>query len=658
MSYTKRYNLTQVLRDGSNLYVDIYEKDYVGSVKQYTATNISLESNSSGDEPLSAIVSSQLKVSFIISEADSASDFPDLLNFDDKKYFVKLYNDTNLLWVGYLFNDYVSLPFITGYVQVDLIAIDGLSFLNYNKFNYITEPNINTTIDIMSLIATILNSLSYPDAISVITSCSYYAQGMFNRTDAVGNEPFSQSYIYLRGINGKTYYDVLDNIIKSFNCRLFQSDGQWQILNINEMYDSTRYYTQYFIYPSLSLGSSGTFDKNITINPYSNGNVHFINASQNKIVRKGYPTLNVNSKLDYPDNYLHNGTFKGLRADPSVAPVSSYILYGWYVYKNGSTSLPLNAIVVDNTSDYNTVELIPPISGGQMYITNIPEPPLSGILYAPYMKGPNFTIALQHRIYDSALSAKLEIKLIRGSNVYYYNTSNTWQTSQTYVTIHQPSTEYSYYWTDYSLNVSMSYPAIPLGYGTSWGGNVVIKIYVENSSEYIKMRNLKITQNPNNNTNILVTRQVGTTLTTTKDVEQPYGSYIEIDNTDIHEKTNNSGVLYNYNGVELKNWYRYGRTESFSLLQMLVARDLSNLLNRNFATLEADLGSFKTSKGLNYLDKVVSINDSVSNALSYNGKKFLINRGNITPYIDEENSLQLIEITDIDNSSTETIKYS
>jgi hypothetical protein len=69
MAYGIKYRLTQALRDGTNLYVDIYERDYtIDLVINYDAVNIQLNSNASEDEPLAAIVSSQLNISFIVSD--------------------------------------------------------------------------------------------------------------------------------------------------------------------------------------------------------------------------------------------------------------------------------------------------------------------------------------------------------------------------------------------------------------------------------------------------------------------------------------------------------------------------------------------------------------------------------------------------------------
>jgi hypothetical protein len=81
------------------------------------------------------------------------------------------------------------------------------------------------------------------------------------------------------------------------------------------------------------------------------------------------------------------------------------------------------------------------------------------------------------------------------------------------------------------------------------------------------------------------------------------------------------------------------------------------LFNRNIATLEGDLGNYKSLNGLVYLDKTYTVQDASSNALSYNDKKFLINRLTMNTYDSEVNSIQLIEVIDQDNLSVETIKY-
>lgn len=625
MAYGLKYRLTQALRDGTSLVANIYEKDYTEEdVIDYEAVSIQLNSNASGDEPLAAIVSSQLNISFIVSDSNSTN-FPDLLNFDVRKYFVKLENDNDLFWCGFLFNDYVQVPFTTGYVQVDIIAIDGLSFLNDTPFNYYELKSINERERLIDIIAETLNVIAFPEPITLWTACSYYAEGMFDRSDASGDEPFIQTYQYRRDFQGFTYYEVLTKILESFGCRLFQSDGKWQLLAINEMCDTTRYYTEYAIYPSVSVANSGTFNKNVTIEPYASGNVHFINNSQVKIVRKGYPKFNLKHTYQFPDNYAHNGNFKGI--------VSTNVLYGWILDKTGTGT----AQIIENSEDESNTILLRESGGSASLEMGTLLAPLA---YLPYMVSPSFTISFAYKMIFTKAKMQVTLRENLSSTVYYYNSSNQWQTTATFIDI---TANRAARWETYNNEIYLN--NVPNGY-------IKVKIYVDSLTySGIDINTFKITQNQTVEKGVNIIRQVGDTKVPTKELEQPYGNFYNIDGS------NNIGVLYDSSGSILKNWYRYPNSESFYYLQQLIARQYSNLLNKNFATLEGDLGSFETIKGLNYLDKVYTITDPSTTPLSYNGKKFLMNRATIIPQVDESDSIQIIEITNVDNDSTETIEH-
>ncbi len=68
----------------------------------------------------------------------------------------------------------------------------------------------------------------------------------------------------------------------------------------------------------------------------------------------------------------------------------------------------------------------------------------------------------------------------------------------------------------------------------------------------------------------------------------------------------------------------------------------------NSASTTGVLGAIAGTNGFIYLDKTYTIQDSSTNALSYNNKKFLINRLTSTPYLDETSQIQLLEITMVD----------
>jgi hypothetical protein len=104
------------------------------------------------------------------------------------------------------------------------------------------------------------------------------------------------------------YYDIVEQIVKSFGCRLFQQGGDWWIMPANQMAASTIYYTKF----NLSTGTKtgGTLSNGVTIAPYNGSNIYFINNSQNKITRKGYPVIKVNAPVKFSSDYIANGTFK------------------------------------------------------------------------------------------------------------------------------------------------------------------------------------------------------------------------------------------------------------------------------------------------------------------------------------------------------------
>jgi len=654
MAYGLKYTLTQILRDGTNSVVNIYEKDYTaGIVIPYTATHLQIQSNASGDEPTPQIISSQLNISFVIPLADNSTTFPSILSFDDRKYYVEYVNVSTVIWVGFLFNDYVQVPFTTGYVQVDLIATDGLKLLEYAKYNLIDTASINTTTKLIDAIAYCLNVINYPTQLKLVTSCSYYAQGMNDRGTYAYAEPFNQTYQFRRDYLGLNCSEVLNNIITSFGCRLFQADGKWQLLAINQQADTSQYYTQYIINTTPYVDTWGTLDNNITINPYSAGNVHFVDNSQTKIIRKGYPRITLTSKWQSAPNYLHNGDFKAYT--DIYSPTG---LIGWVGGKTGGPLASILQYSINNQSDFNDVFMALFSTGVSTFFYSGTS--LSTTDYLPYMNKPSFNLNFQYKIQSAGQRAKMKVTVKTSAGVtWYYNQTDTWQTTDTYIWINYAgngeAVSASSPWSSYSKDFSLISPAVT----TPIEGFVRVYIFLDDyagSVSNINFRGLILTQKVLDTKSLRVTRYVTDTISTTKDLTQPYGFW-----TIALVKNNYLGILFDGSNATnpdyLVNWYKYGFGSTYPTLQELIALQYSNVLNKNFGTLEGDLGKFNTSKGLNYLNKNITITDASTNALSYNGKTFIINRGNVTPYVDEVNSLQLIEITNQNNDSSVIVEY-
>jgi hypothetical protein len=642
MSYGLRYTITQKLRDETTLVLNIYENGYSGTnITSYDAVKLDIQPNSSGDDPLPSVVSSQLNISFVISTQTDFDNFPYLLSTDDRKYYVELVNGSNKLWVGFLFNDYVKVPFTTGYLQIDLIAIDGLSFLKSIPYYPKWGDSVNNSQNLIQTFAEALNLIGFPTQLQLLTSCSYFAEGMNNRSYSTDSDPFYQTYQYRRDYIDNNYYDIIENIVTSFNCRLFQADGLWQVININEVSEATRYFTKYSISPTISVTDSGILNKSVTIQPYVLNNVHFIDNSQNKVVRKGYNQVILDSKMDSCPNYATNGDFKVFDLAQSN-PIS-----GWTFNSSGSaSSATFNQL--DDLS--NEVRLYSGTGSGdyaQLYIGNIVAP----LTFKPYMVRPSFTLSFDYFI-GNGQNGQVEISLrTTGGTVYYYNSSNNWQNTQAYYTITNNNSIFGGIYQSSSINVLLTYPNVPGTY--AYEGYIGIRFYCDATHQVLWIKNVKITQKVAFPNSLSVINQISTNKSTIKSLTQPYGL---MQNNSISK--NYLGYLTDSSGGQLINWYRQGKTEAFFSLQLLIAKEYSNLLNRNFGTLESDLGAFQSSVGLLTLDKVYLVQDSPTNALSYDGKKFIANRLNITPQVNETTSFQLIEVSDTDLSTTQILIYS
>jgi hypothetical protein len=633
MAYGKKYTITQKTHDCVDLVVDIYEKDYTGSITSYQAVSVVLQPNSSEEDPIASIVSSELDIQFTISTEADYANFLTLLDFDDTKYYVELVINSAVKWKGFLFNDYAQVGFTGGIQQVSLNAIDGLSLLRYTFFDGF--ENTNNNVKLLNIIGTCLNKLPYNGMSFFYSLCSYYAEGMFDRGDAVGDEPFSQTYQYKRDFVGLDYYTVLENIMKSFGCRLFQANGDWYILPMNQM-ATTLYFTRYVVEDVPTISGTGTFDNNITIQPYAQNNVHFIGGDQVKIVKKGYPTIQAEIDIESASNYIYNGSFKNISSPLSAA--------GWYVTRLGS---PLGTVLFVNSDDaqLNVCQMAAG-PGREARISNKFPGPTGIYEYTPQMYGPGATLSFELRG-----RFRLYVSVLVGSTTYYLNSSSEWVTSAAF--------------RDVGGGTNLGYETIsvdiPLGLALSslitYEGYVNVEFWAVDGAPGGLLRNIKMTQNTPAIQEVIITREIEETNSVAKSIDIPYGIVYEKSNT-INNLYNNLGLLVDANRNPLINWYSYSYPAlTYESLPFLIMRQYSNLLNKNIATLEGNLGAYQSTAGLIYLDKVYLVEDSPTGAMTYNGKKFLMNRMDLDAANVQVGGIQLIEVTNTNNTSVESVEY-
>jgi hypothetical protein len=426
-------------------------------------------------------------------------------------------------------------------------------------------------------------------------------------------------------------------------------------MSINEMAGATNYYTKYLLYTVVYLTESGTLTTGISIDPYSEGNVHFINNSQTKIAKKGFSRIIVKQSYNYIKNYINDGDFKQYTG-PTTAPV------GFTAGLSGTGSLRVYQFPDE---DFNDVKIQQSPGGVALFETT---GTISSTGFLPKMGDSpgtlSFTYALRSSLggFSSLGVCYMFVILYVGANEYRLDSDGNWSDDvSAYITIPDSGINPAVVigrgrpWKDYSLEIpfgkrTLNNVDVAIGY-------VKIAFLVSTGYSVFLFNNLSLTQSGSAFNGFQAERELGTNKALLKEIEVPYGSnYPDI------SVSNNIGSLFNNSLITLKNWYRYGKAGTYANLIQLLCRQYSNIFNKNLATVEGDLGISESSNSTIYLNKKYHVADSTNiilttNNLSYNDKVFMANRLTVDSYGDITTSLQLLEITNTDNASVEKTKY-
>ena len=361
MSYGIHWQSSAVSKNGNTYLLSIYENGYSSGIATIPTSDkpFILNTLPSSDDPFGTLFATELKCSLNIT--DLTTPFIDFATEDQFKYFATLefsnLTSNGLIFQGWLQPDASRVHFSTGYKDVQFSFIDGISFLKDIYYPY--SDNINDIQSLKDVILLCLNTLNYPSGFYLNIACSIFADGMADRTASTDNEPFSQSYIAPRTwltqqfstTNVDPYYisdymscyDILTKIMLGWGCKLQQSNGQWHIVNINEMASADMYVTKYD--QAGTLVSSGHYNVQYDLVPWTLGTtkIHFTNNNQYKISRAGYPQVWFRYNFKYPITVVNNGFLKNA---PSSIPVN------WNLTSHLAGTASFNAY-----SDFNRIEL-------------------------------------------------------------------------------------------------------------------------------------------------------------------------------------------------------------------------------------------------------------------------------------------------------------
>lgn len=637
MAYGQKYSVTYATRADKIVELKIWQDGYVGSIINLQGIDINLQYIPNSDDIYEPIIASQLGIS--IDFTDNINNMIDFTNIDDRYTYVELYVNNVIEWVGFIINDNVQISYSTGRKIISFNAIDGLGMLKDVTF---VPPSgntgVNDTASILTILRTCFNSIGLKNNRNIITICSYFANGMSDRSVNSWRDPFAQAYINYRTFleTEFTYtnsFDILSNIAKSFGCRVFQAKGKWWVVAINEFADINAYYTEYTSTGTrVDNGDGNRINTSSTIQGFTGNTsgLYFIDNSQFKIMKKGFYKIIAEGKVEMADNYIPNGDLRvndGTNADFWTRTATG----------DGTCTLIHNTIL-----DYYYFELTAP-SGGPA-ATAFVTLDTSSNSYVTTGDSLQLNITIGAGATASPIGF-IDITIDTGSTIYYLNNDKKWQTTSTSYTVYNPNTTGTS--SDFELDLKTAiFPAtgrLSFTYRISEGISfVTLTNFILKIKSNIESYNLTATLLENNQY--------------TKTIELPYGS---TGSESYYPSAKGSIVLSNYSVAA--GWYRYGMDAvgEFFTLSELIIQQYINTYALNIINVDCYLSSFYTNNAtypvLN-ASKLMFATDTDPAVINISTKSYMLGNSTIN-YPSNNIQATLLQIANDEITCTRVNKY-
>lgn len=606
MAYAVKYRITQASQTGLINTVDILEDGYAGSVINYEATNIQLEYIPSSDDPFEPIYASQMTIG--INVTDNAANMPDFTSLDDRKYWVKYYKNGVLKWQGWALSDNVQYLFSTGFKELVFNAICGLGMLERIDYST-TNPDYRAII--WQFVFDCLRPIEFPTQPTILSQLTIYSSTMFNINDAPDQHPWSQAYMAINNFvqletdtQGETRnkfncLEVLRDILISWGCRVFMANGEWNIVQVNQQANATRYWIRYQ-FSGFAVVNTGTFTTNVNVP----NDLIFFDNSQLKIYKKGFNNFESFKQITFPDNFLQNANLKDFTGNDAEYWAETTSGTGLVAIKENQDK-GINAFILA-LGNVTTGALAQVDSTTPMPITIGDSPKIQFRIYN--------TTANLDGLGDLLPNCLLRI-IIAGSAVsYYLKDDNTWGSLL-------PGTTdfYKVGWKANNTLVNLEeIPPAPDSGTLSFG--VLIQGSGNNTQSALIIGDFEVSFESEFKS-VLMTAEINATDTYRKTITFPHG--YNVDNDAANVKIGFQGAITDINGNQMYGWYMFDRLgiDNYFSLAELMFQNYINMYRQNIINIDASVyGTFEATD-------VLTFTDTDPSQISVQGNKYLIGNG-------------------------------
>ena len=637
MAYADKYKITFASKANKTPYLYLQEDGYTGPLIEYQGISLECQYIPSSDDPFEVVYASQISVAIDVTE--DMINMPNFATLDDRKYFAKLYLDTDLQFFGFTLSDSVQISFNTGTREISFDAVDGIGLMQNIEYPVDAATNINSLNTLIQFISTALNTLDFPITPNIITVCSIYAQEMETRADHSYADPFAQTYLPIRTFlnDALTYvscYDVMYTILKSFACRFFIANGKWYIININDIASDNVYYTEYD--HNANVVGSGTMNTLSEIQGYTGNtsNVYFIDSAQTKILRKGYNKIIAPIEVTSSTNYLSNGNLR---------PLTGSLPTHWEAGNTTGSTYEILPNTVDSSSIFKLFKRN--TASSYVYVRNVSLPKVNG--------GDRLKFTWTYFSQDVTGTRGVALVWMRCGSIYYFwNGDLGWEYS---TTPPDETTVGSYIVPAFgdtnsqSQRNEVSFETTP----TPETGEVYFHFKLaEGNCQNVQVGGFRMEITPSLKA-INYTAFVQDSNQYVNTIEIPFGYYSNASNF-----PSEYGILLTSDYRAYINWFSYGKTTTYHDLVSLITQQYINIFGVNIINLDCSVTSFCTNNGIINGVKVFKAVDYDPPQINISDYYYMLGNSTIDCAADET-SATLLQINgeDIEATLNRTITY-
>jgi len=236
MAYGLKYWNEFASEDNQSYRLEILADAYTGLTNKIDldANPVVIRRGSQNQNKYAAILGSSLTFNII---GESPLQWIEFFTSNDKAYRVDLYKNGSIYWTGYVQTDIYTEPYRKGRYVVQVTANDGFANLKDVVYDATLMTTVNGGYNI-TIDEWLRKNLEDMEIFNFKDPAFYLYEAVDLELDnaTVNTSPLTYLHIGYNAKDGEKVYDILQGIIDSFACRIFQKDAAIFILPIDSIY--------------------------------------------------------------------------------------------------------------------------------------------------------------------------------------------------------------------------------------------------------------------------------------------------------------------------------------------------------------------------------------------------------------------------------------